>query len=152
MVEPTHLKQIWGIKLDHFPKVRVETKKYLSCHHLEKKVTPEIGSNLKLVAACPKLLVRTLEKLVSNKASVGLLIVLMDIFLHHAKRRISESEYPIFYMDFHMFSGWSWISKPSTVVQKSFKPVDIIWAIYSKSTYLKAILEGNSLTFHHHLR
>ena len=50
-------------------------------------------------------------------------------------------------MDFHMFSGWSWISKPSTVVQKSFKPVDIIWAIYYKSTYLKAILEGIPLLF-----
>jgi len=34
VVEPTHLKNML-VKLDHFPKVRGENKKRLSCHHLE---------------------------------------------------------------------------------------------------------------------
>ena len=34
MVEPTHLKNLL-VKSDHFPKVRGENEKYLSCHHPE---------------------------------------------------------------------------------------------------------------------
>ena len=37
VVEPTHLKNII-VKLDHFPKVRGENKKYVSCHHLVESV------------------------------------------------------------------------------------------------------------------
>ena len=37
MVEPTHLKNLL-VKSDHFPKVRGENKKYLSCHHPNKQL------------------------------------------------------------------------------------------------------------------
>ena len=43
VVEPTHLKKMRvKVKLDHFPRNRDETKKYLSCHHLDKHSNKEI--------------------------------------------------------------------------------------------------------------
>ena len=42
LVVSTHLKNM-NVKLDHFPKVRYENKKCLSCHHLETNPPPMLN-------------------------------------------------------------------------------------------------------------